>query len=424
MRDLTDAETATSPWSPRVAGFLLAEAVSAIGTFATMIAIWAYAAYQYDASPGEISLYGLAFSAPGVVLGPLAGVVVDRFGPRTTLLGAKALGVLASLALLGAHDFRMLTVLSALHGVGGAFARPALQSLPPRRLPDEQLARTNALVGLTDQLALVLGPVAAGVAIGAFGFGGAFIFDAATYALGIVVLPILRLRPVEPDGVDAAGRDGDPESGGAWHDRSRVGTSWSTRPPSAASSWPASWSSRSTAPRCWPSPCTCATSSSDRRASSPGFRRYSASSSCSAASSPRGWAIAWRRSDGSSPGSSLQARPRSCTSEPTVSTSRCWVWRCGARPPRRSGGRRGTVLQRSSPPAAHGRVMAADMLAGNLAMFIGLALAGTLIGTFGVRSTILALGAFVITSGVALGVANSRDHDLRSVTAPATGSSG
>ena len=83
-----------------------------------------------------------------------------------------------------------------------------------------------------------------------------------------------------------------------------------------------------------------------------------------------------------------------------------------------------TVLQRATPQSAHGRVMATDMLAANLAMFIGLAVAGALVGAIGVRTTILALGAFVITSGVALGVANSRDHDLRSVTAPATGSSG
>ena len=43
-----------SPWSARVGGFLLAEALSAIGSLATMIAIWAYAAYEYDASASEI----------------------------------------------------------------------------------------------------------------------------------------------------------------------------------------------------------------------------------------------------------------------------------------------------------------------------------------------------------------------------------
>ena len=59
------------------------------------------------------------------------------------------------------------------------------------------LARTNAMVALTDQLAIVLGPVAAGVAIAAFGFRGAFVFDAITYAAGIAVLPLVRVRPAQ-----------------------------------------------------------------------------------------------------------------------------------------------------------------------------------------------------------------------------------
>lgn len=163
---------------------------------ATMVAIWAYASYRYNATPGEVALFGIAYSAPGVLLGPVTGLVVDRLGPRRTLFGAKLIGVVASLLLLSAHDFRSLAILSALHGVSMSFSRPALQSLPTRIVSEEHLARTNALVGLTDQLSIVLGPVAAGVAIAAFGFKGAFVFDAATYALGIVVLPIIRLRPL------------------------------------------------------------------------------------------------------------------------------------------------------------------------------------------------------------------------------------
>src|SRR3954452_24320602 len=142
---------------------------------ATMIAIWAFAAYKYDAGPGEVAMFGVAFSLPGVLLGPVTGLVIDRVGPKAALFGAKALGVVASLLLLTAHDFRTLAILSALHGVSQAFSRPALQSLPPRLVTEPHLARTNALVGLTDQLSIVLGPVAAGVAIAAFGFKGAFV---------------------------------------------------------------------------------------------------------------------------------------------------------------------------------------------------------------------------------------------------------
>lgn len=185
--------------SSRVRAFLVAEAISAIGTWATLIAIWGYAAYEFDATAGEVSLFGVALTAPAVVLGPVVGSVVDRFGPRLTLGLAKTAGVLASLALLLADDFRTLALLSVIHGVVGAFTNPALQALPPRIVPDSELARANALVSLTDEFAIVMGPVVGAVAIGAFGFRGAFVVDALTYGLGLIVLPLVRVRDIEVD---------------------------------------------------------------------------------------------------------------------------------------------------------------------------------------------------------------------------------
>ncbi len=183
----------------RVRAFLAAEAVSAIGTWATLIAIWGYAAYEFDATAGEVSLFGVALTAPGVLLGPVVGTVIDRYGPRNTLAASKAVGVVASLALLLADDFRTLALLSVIHGVVGAFTVPALQSLPPRLVPDDELARTNALVALTDEFAIIAGPILGAGSIALFGFRGAFVADALTFALGLVVLPLVRIRPVPID---------------------------------------------------------------------------------------------------------------------------------------------------------------------------------------------------------------------------------
>ena len=133
----------TTPASPRVAGFLAAEAVSAIGSWATLVAIWGYAAFEYDATAAEVSLFGIAFAVPGVLLGPLAGAVIDRIGPKATLAIAKLIGIMASLALLAADDFRTLAILSALHGVASTFSHPALQSMPPRLVDDEHVLDAN-----------------------------------------------------------------------------------------------------------------------------------------------------------------------------------------------------------------------------------------------------------------------------------------
>ena len=46
---------------PRLAVFLAAEALSAVGAWATLIAIWGYAAFEFDASATDVSVFGLAF---------------------------------------------------------------------------------------------------------------------------------------------------------------------------------------------------------------------------------------------------------------------------------------------------------------------------------------------------------------------------
>jgi len=190
--------------SRRVRAFLVAEAISAVGTWATFIAIWAYAAFEFDATAADVSLYGVMLTLPGVLLGPFIGTLIDRIGPKGALALAKLIGAGASLGLLAADDFRSLALLSAVHGVAGALTVPALQSLPPRIVPDEELARTNALVSLADEVAIIGGPVLGALAISAFGFRAAFGIDAGTYLLGLLVLPLVRVRPLraEPGAVE------------------------------------------------------------------------------------------------------------------------------------------------------------------------------------------------------------------------------
>ncbi len=53
------------PIPRRVLWFLVAEAISAIGSWATAVVVWGYAAYKYDATAADISLFGIAFTVAG-----------------------------------------------------------------------------------------------------------------------------------------------------------------------------------------------------------------------------------------------------------------------------------------------------------------------------------------------------------------------
>jgi len=384
--------SSTSPWNPRVVGFLGAEALSAAGSFATVVAVWGYATFHLDASPGELSLYGLAFSLPGVVLGPVAGQVVDRLGAKETLALSKVIGVVASLLLLTVDTFLAMSALTLLHGVSMTFAQPALQSMPPRLVPDDRLATTNALVGMTDESSLIFGPAIAGAAIAVFGFHGAFVVDALTYAVGLAVLPLVHLRPAATD-----------EAAGAATSLREVFAGWAlvARDPVLR---------RTVA-------CTGVVFSLYGMAllAEPLYVRdvlhrppstFAALQTVFGVFLIGGGALAARLGDRIATfrwvaigvaGSGASAFLYLGTPWLVVAFVGVGVW--GTFTAVISGPSR-TVLHRAAPEHAHGRVLAVDMVAGNATMLLGTVLAGPLIERFEVQGTVLLLGGLALLAGL------------------------
>lgn len=382
----------------RVVAFLVAEAVSAVGSFATMLVIWGYAAYRYDASPGELSLYGVAFTVPGVLLGPLAGSVVDRIGPKGTIALSKVIGISASLLLLTVDTFLAMVALTAMHGIAATFAQPAIQSMPPRLVDDDRLARTNALVSLSDEFQLVAGPAVAGLTIAAFGFRGAFVFDALTYALGLLVLPAVRLRPRAASAGE--GVPGFRDAFHGWGIVARTGVLRRTilctvavfslyglsllaeplyvrdvlhRPPSTFAALQTAFGLFLVGGG------LVAARLGDRIAS---FRWLAAGVAASAVAAVLYLGTPW------------------------VAVAFLGVALWGGATAMFSGPSR-TVLQRATPEHAHGRVLAVDMVAGNAAMLIGVAVAGPVIAAAGVRGAVAAFAALPLVVGLA-GLASGR----------------
>lgn len=384
----TGGGSTATPFAPRAAGFLVAEALSAIGSWATIVAIWGYAAYEYGATPGEVALFGIAFSLPGVVLGPVAGAAIDRAGPKLIMGAAKLLGIAAALALLAADDFRSLALLSALHGVAAAFSYPALHAMPPRLVDDRHLARTNSLVALTDELAIVLGPVAAGVGIAAFGFRGAFVFDAVTYAVGLAVLPLVRLRPVAApgDAADSPVRFRDALEGWRLVLRSGVlrrvvACTFAVHVLYGAALLAEPLYVRDVLHR----------SESVFAALQTVFGLFLVAGGIVAAR--LGERVASFGFVALGVGcSGLTAAIYLGTPFVVVSFAGVALWGVATAI---IGGPSRTVLHRSSPQRAHGRVLAADLVAGSSAELVGVAAAGVLVGAFGVRLSILGLAATV-----------------------------
>ena len=151
-------------------------ALNAIGSWAAIIAIWGFASAHFHASSVQIALLGLAWSAPAALVGPLAGVPEDRFGPRVVLAASDAAGAAAAVAMASTHSFGVLAALAFGSGLVRAAGTPAGQSLPPRLVDDADLLQANSLLAMADQSAIVLGPI--------------------TFVVGALSVLPLRLRPL------------------------------------------------------------------------------------------------------------------------------------------------------------------------------------------------------------------------------------
>ena len=152
---------------------------------------------------GSVSDLGIVLAAqnvPLVVFVLLGGVWADRLPRQLVMLTSDlvrfaAQGASAALVLEGSAQVWQLAVLQAVYGVADGFFIPAANGLVPQVVGKEDLQRANALLGLSENTASILGPAAAGVIVVGAGAGWGLFVDAATFMLSAAFLSALRVKP-------------------------------------------------------------------------------------------------------------------------------------------------------------------------------------------------------------------------------------
>ena len=191
---------------PRFAFLVVGQSVNSVGSWASAIVLWGFAAYRFNASPEAISVTVVCWSVPPAVLGPLTGALADRFGPRAMMIAGYLAAAAAALAMAAAGSLAFLDVMAAAYGVARSLSGPAASALPPRVVEADDLLAANSLLGVTSSIGQIGGPLAASVLLATVGFGAAFVADAATYLAGVIVLLPLPLLPLPAESRSAAGR--------------------------------------------------------------------------------------------------------------------------------------------------------------------------------------------------------------------------
>jgi MFS family permease len=178
--------------------------LSQIGTRGT-VAANLYQVYDLTGSVVQTGLVGAAQAVALLVLSPLGGVYADRLDRRRLLQVAQAASMLVALLLavltLSGQAEAWHVVASVLFTTAAAtFDQPARQALIPAMVTLEQLPQAIALLNPSRELAILVGPALAGVLIAVGGPGLVYALDAATYAILVVVLAMIRIERVSGGG--------------------------------------------------------------------------------------------------------------------------------------------------------------------------------------------------------------------------------
>jgi MFS family permease len=186
------------------------------GQFASTIGDYCYAValpWLVLSNHGSAALLGIVLACYGVprtVLIPVGGILADKFGPRTLMMGAD-LGrcvLVAVLAVLAARHTASLAALgptAALIGAGEGLFLPSSYSILPSLLDGERLGAGNALSSAAVQAGSLLGPSLGGALVAITGTStAAFAIDAVSFAVSALTLALIRLPASEPVSVPEA----------------------------------------------------------------------------------------------------------------------------------------------------------------------------------------------------------------------------
>jgi MFS family permease len=181
--------------------------ISLAGDWMLRIALPIYV-YQLTGSALATSTMLIAGMLPDLLFGSIAGVFVDRWDRKRTMVISNlllAIGLLPLLAVRSAEQIWLLYLVAFVESTIAQFFGPAENALLPQLVGDEHLVAANSLNSLNNNLARLIGPALGGLVAGLIGVVGVALVDAATFLLAAALVALISgvYRPAKVTDADA-----------------------------------------------------------------------------------------------------------------------------------------------------------------------------------------------------------------------------
>ena len=171
--------------------------VSVAGDWMLMVVL-PYVVYAATGSTVATAGMVVAELVPGILLGSVAGVFVDRHDLRRLLVWAnigQAMVVSLLLVAPGATSLVLVIVVAVLQSTLAAFSQPAESALLPRLVPTEELVPANALNALNNRLGRFAGLPLGAAVYAAAGLHAVVVVDVLTFVAAAALLCRIAAQP-------------------------------------------------------------------------------------------------------------------------------------------------------------------------------------------------------------------------------------
>lgn len=201
---MTVSPPAAARWKLPFFGLWSGQAASLLGSAIVQFAlIWWLTSTTHSAT--VLATATLAGLLPGVVLGPLSGVVVDRLNRRRVMMVTDSLVALATLGLIvlfatGWVQVWHIYVVLFLRATAGTFQFPAMQASTSLMVPEEQLSRIGGLNQMLQGALSIIAPPAGALLLQLLPMQGVLAVDIVTAVMAVAPLAFIHIpQPARRD---------------------------------------------------------------------------------------------------------------------------------------------------------------------------------------------------------------------------------
>ena len=172
-----------------------AQLISNLGDWLSILAVFTLVGLKWEATPLQVSLIILSLALPMTLLGPVAGVLADRWERKYIMIISDTARGFIIFGLVFANE--LWHVYSLLFGLGifSALFTPAKNGKLKEIVPDHHMQQAASISSIIESGTKIIGPAVSGLLLALWSFKIIFILDAITFLLSVLFLLKIPTNP-------------------------------------------------------------------------------------------------------------------------------------------------------------------------------------------------------------------------------------